>query len=183
LRTRRARLKAQLCKTEYRGFTSTLRGDRLGQSPREVENMHTTVRDILRLKTQPMKFVREHNSVFEAVQELVTHNVSAVLVIEGEDLVGIVTERDVAKHVVLEDRTARDTAVHEIMTRNVIYVRPDQTIEECMALMTERRIRHLPVIEGTQLIGIVSIRDLVGALVSEKEFVIEQLENYITGRI
>ncbi len=145
--------------------------------------MQTTVRDLLKLKTQPMKFVHERNSVFEAVEELISHNVSAVLVLEGKDLVGIVTERDIAKHVVLAGRTAKETVVSEIMTRNVIYVRPEQTIEECMALMTERRIRHLPVIDGTELIGIVSIRDLVGALVSQKEFVIEQLENYITGRI
>jgi len=145
--------------------------------------MTTTVRDLLRLKTQPLKFVREHNSVFEAVEELIAHNVSAVLVLDGKDLVGIVTERDIARNVVLAGRTAKETTVGEIMTRNVIYVRPDQTIEECMALMTERRIRHLPVIEGNDLVGILSIRDLVGAVVSQKEFVIEQLENYITGKI
>jgi len=145
--------------------------------------MQTTVRDLLKLKTQPIRFVREHNSVFEAVEELIAHNVSAVLVLDGKDLRGIVTERDVARNVVLAGRTGKETAVGEIMTRNVICVRPEQTIEECMALMTERRIRHLPVIEGGHLIGIVSIRDLVDALVSEKEFVIEQLENYITGRI
>jgi CBS domain-containing protein len=145
--------------------------------------MQTTVRDLLKLKTQPLKFVREHNSVFEAVEELIAHNVSALLVLDGKDLVGIVTERDIARNVVLAGRTAKETAVGEIMTRNVIYVRPDQTIEECMALMTERRIRHLPVIEGKELVGILSIRDLVGAVVSQKEFVIEQLENYITGRI
>lgn len=145
--------------------------------------MQTTVRDLLKLKTQPLKFVRERDSVFEAVEELIAHNVSAVLVLDGKDLVGIVTERDIARNVVLAGRTAKETAVAEIMTRNVICVRPEQTIEECMALMTERRIRHLPVIEDNELVGILSIRDLVGAVVSQKEFVIEQLENYITGRI
>jgi CBS domain-containing protein len=145
--------------------------------------MTTTVRDLLQRKTTPLKFVREADSVFETVRKLVEHNVSAVLVLNEEKLLGIVTERDIAKHVALEGRTARDTTAGEIMTRTVIYVRPEQTIEECMALMTERRIRHLPVLEGDQLIGIVSIRDLVGALVSEKQFVIEQLENYITGKI
>jgi CBS domain-containing protein len=145
--------------------------------------MPTTVRDLLQRKTTPLKFVRETDSVFDTVRKLVEHNVSAVLVLDGQKLLGIVTERDIAKHVALEGRTAKDTVAGEIMTRTVIYVRPEQTIEECMALMTERRIRHLPVMEGDELVGIVSIRDLVGALVSEKQFVIDQLENYITGKI
>jgi CBS domain-containing protein len=145
--------------------------------------MQTTVRDLLRRKTAPLKFVREDNSVFEVVQQLLEHNISAVLVVDGTALVGIVTERDVVRNVVLEGRTAKDTAAREIMTRNVLFVRPDQSIEECMALMTDKRIRHLPVMDGPRLIGILSIRDLVGAMVSQNQFVIEQLENYITGRI
>jgi CBS domain-containing protein len=145
--------------------------------------MQTTVRDLLRRKNAPLKFVREHDSVFDAVRQLVEHNISAVLVLNGSDLVGIVTERDVARNVALEGRVAKQTAVSEIMTRNVITVGPDQTIEECMTVMTEKRIRHLPVMDGTALIGILSIRDLVDALVSQKQFVIEQLEKYITGRI
>ena len=145
--------------------------------------MTTTVRDLLQRKTTPLKFVRESDSVFEAVRKLVEHNVSAVLVLDDDQLLGIVTERDIAKHVALEGRTAKDTSVREIMTRSVIVVRPEQTIEECMALMTERRIRHLPVIDAGRIVGIVSIRDLVSALVSEKQFVIDQLENYITGKI
>lgn len=145
--------------------------------------MQTTVRDLLKRKTAPLKFVRENNSVFEVVQQLLEHNISAVLVLDGTALVGIVTERDVVRNVVLEGRTAKDTAVREIMTRNVLFVRPDQSIEECMALMTDKRIRHLPVMDGPRLIGILSIRDLVGAMVSQNQFVIEQLENYITGRI
>jgi CBS domain-containing protein len=145
--------------------------------------MQTTVRDLLQRKTAALKFVREDNSVFEVVQQLLEHNISAVLVVDGTVLVGIVTERDVVRNVVLEGRTAKDTAVREIMTRNVLFVRPDQTIEECMALMTDKGIRHLPVMDGQRLIGILSIRDLVGAMVSQNQFVIEQLENYITGRI
>ena len=145
--------------------------------------MTTTVRDLLQRKTTPLKFVRESDSVFEAVRKLVEHNVSAVLVLDDDKLLGIVTERDIAKHVALEGRTAKETSVREIMTRSVIVVRPEQTIEECMAMMTERRIRHLPVIDDGRLVGIVSIRDLVSALVSEKQFVIDQLENYITGKI
>jgi CBS domain-containing protein len=145
--------------------------------------MQTTVRDLLRRKSIPLKFVGETASVFDAVGQLVEHNISAVLVLSGPDLVGIVTERDVARNVALEGRVAKQTAVSEIMTRNVITVGPDQTIEECMTLMTERRIRHLPVMDGTALIGILSIRDLVDEVVSQKQFVIEQLEKYITGRI
>ena len=145
--------------------------------------MQTTVRDLLRRKSAPLKFVREQDSVFDAVGQLVEHNISAVLVLKGSDLVGIVTERDIARNAALEGRVAKQTAVGEIMTRNVVTVGPDQTIEECMSVMTERRIRHLPVMDSTRLIGILSIRDLVDALVSQKQFVIEQLEKYITGRI
>lgn len=145
--------------------------------------MQTTVRDLLRRKSAPLKFVRENDSVFDAVGQLVAHNISAVLVLHGADLVGIVTERDVARNVALEGRVAKQTAVSEIMTRNVITVGPDQTIEECMTLMTEKRIRHLPVMDGSALTGILSIRDLVDAVVSQKQFVIEQLEKYITGQI
>ena len=146
--------------------------------------MQTTVRDLLRRKTTPLKFVRETESVFDAVRQLVEHNISAVLVLDGPNhLVGIVTERDVARNVALEGRVAKQTAVAEIMTRNVITVGPDQTIEECMTLMIEKRIRHLPVMDGATLTGILSIRDLVDAVVSQKQFVIEQLEKYITGRI
>src|SRR5512147_3163916 len=144
----------------------------------EGGEMQTTVRDLLKRKTAGLKFVREDNSVFEVVQQLLEHNISAVLVVDGTALLGIVTERDVVRNVVLEGRTAKDTAVREIMTRNVLFVRPDQTIEECMALMTDKRIRHLPVMDGARLIGILSIRDLVGAMVSQNQFVIEQLENY-----
>ena len=145
--------------------------------------MQTTVRDLLKLKSGPIRYVADTDSVLRAVELLVQYNISAVIVLDGSQLIGIVTERDVARSVVLTGTTANATAVSEIMTRDVLVVRPEHTIEECMALMTERRIRHLPVLEGTRLIGILSIRDLVDALVSQKQFVIEQLENYITGRI
>jgi CBS domain-containing protein len=145
--------------------------------------MQTTVRDLLRRKSGPIRYVAETDSVLDAVEQLVQHNISAVVVLDGSELIGIVTERDVARNVVLTGTPADATAVGEIMTRDVLFVRPEHTIEECMALMTERRIRHLPVLEGKRLIGILSIRDLVDALVSQKQFVIEQLENYITGRI
>ena len=160
-----------------------LADDRLDQSPNWGAGMQTTVRDLLKLKSGPIRYVADTDSVLRAVELLVQYNISAVSVLDGSQLIGIVTERDVARSVVLTGTTANATAVSEIMTRDVLVVRPEHTIEECMALMTERRIRHLPVLEGTRLIGILSIRDLVDALVSQKQFVIEQLENYITGRI
>jgi IMP dehydrogenase len=106
-------------------------------------------------------------------------DVGALLVKEGSQLAGIVTERDVARKMVLQGRSCESTTVREIMTERVIYVSLDQTIDECMALMTERRLRHLPVIEGELLIGMISIRDVIAELIAEKAFLIEQLENYI----
>jgi CBS domain-containing protein len=101
---------------------------------------------------------------------------------EGDRLVGIVSERDYARKVILQDRSSRDTLVSTIMTKDVVSVRPDHSIEACMALMTEKRIRHLPVVDGEQVIGILSIGDLVKYIIADRELLIEQLEGYITGR-
>jgi CBS domain-containing protein len=106
-----------------------------------------------------------------------------VLVLDEEKgLVGIMSERDYARKIILRERASRETPVREIMTEDVIYVRPGQTVEECMALMTDKRIRHLPVMEDGELIGVISIGDVVKAIISEQEFIIEQLVNYITGQ-
>ena len=145
--------------------------------------MQTTVRDLLRHKGGVVNSVRGNNSVFEVVQQFIEHNIGAVLVMDGATLVGIVSERDVARNVILETKTERETAVSEIMTSEVVYVGLDMTIEECMALMTNKRVRHLPVIDGARVVGIISIGDCVNALISQKQFVIEQLEKYITGQI
>ncbi len=99
----------------------------------------------------------------------------------GEEIVGIVTERDYARKVVLMDRVSRQTQVREIMTSQVRFVRPDQNTDDCMALMTERRMRHLPVIDGEKLVGMISIGDLVKNIISEQQFTIHQLEGYIRG--
>jgi CBS domain-containing protein len=144
--------------------------------------MPATVRDLLRRKGGVVNSVRADTNVFEVVQQFIAHNIGAVLVMDGAELVGIVSERDVARNVVLEVKTERETAVTEIMTHDVFTVGPDTRVEECMALMTDKRIRHLPVVADGRLIGIVSIGDLVNALLSEKQFIIEQLEGYITGR-
>ncbi len=145
--------------------------------------MQTTVSDILRHKGDTIISVRPDQSIFELVQIYIQHNIGAVLVMLDAKLVGIVSERDVARNVVLQGKDEHTTRVSEIMSGDVITVGPDMTIEACMGLMTNKRVRHLPVLEATQLIGVVSIGDLVNSLISQKQFVIEQLESYITGRI
>lgn len=120
-------------------------------------------------------------TVFDAVQLMAQKNIGAVLVMKQDKIVGILTERDYARKVVLMARSSKDTPLRDIMTTSVIYVRPDQTSEECMALMTENRMRHLPVIDKGKLVGLISIGDLVKGIISEQKFIIEQLEHYITG--
>jgi len=110
-------------------------------------------------------------------------DVGALLVLDNAgQLAGILSERDYARKIVLKGKTSRETPVREIMTEKVVWVRPDQTIEECMALMTNKHIRHLPVMEEGRLLGVISIGDVVKDIISEQEFVIAQLENYITGK-
>ncbi len=141
-----------------------------------------TVRGLLRDKGSQVYSVAPEASVYDALNLLAEKSIGALVVLTREgDLVGIVSERDYARKVELLGKIARETPVREIMTERVVCVRPDQTVEECMALMTNKRIRHLPVIEGNTLIGIVSIGDVVKAIISEQEFMIAQLENYITG--
>ena len=120
-------------------------------------------------------------SVFDAVKQMAEKSIGALVVIEGEKVVGIITERDYARKIILMARSSKETPVRDIMTSSVMYVRPDQTSEECMALMTENRLRHLPVLDGGKLIGLISIGDLVKDIISEQKFIIQQLEHYITG--
>ena len=141
-----------------------------------------TVRGLLRDKGSQVYSVAPEASVYDALNLLAEKNLGALVVLTREgDLAGIVSERDYARKVELLGKTARETPVCEIMTERVVCVRPDQTVEDCMALMTNKRIRHLPVIEGNTLTGIISIGDVVKAIISEQEFMIAQLENYITG--
>jgi CBS domain-containing protein len=121
-------------------------------------------------------------SVFDAVREMARRNVGALVVMEGEEVVGIVSERDYARKIVLLARASRDTEVQEIMTTPVMYVQPTQTVEECMALMTEKRLRHLPVMDNGELRGLISIGDLVKQVITDQKHVIEQLEHYISGQ-
>ena len=120
-------------------------------------------------------------SVYDAIALMADKHVGALLVMQGEEIVGIVTERDYARKVVLMGRSSKDTPVREIMSHPVMYVRPEQTNEQCMALMTDNRLRHLPVLDNGKLIGLLSIGDLVADTISEQRFLIEQLEHYIMG--
>lgn len=142
------------------------------------------VRDILREKgDQPVWTVEAGSTVYEALALMAEKNIGAVMVMKSGELTGILSERDYARKVVLKGRMSKDTPVRDIMTENVVYVTPYRTMEECMALMTDKRVRHLPVLEGGRLIGIVSIGDVVKAQIADKEFMIEQLTDYITGKI
>jgi CBS domain-containing protein len=140
-----------------------------------------TVRDILKKKGAETHAVRPEASVYEALQLMAQKNIGAVLVLDAGRPVGILSERDYARQVILKGKTSRDTPVREIMTSRVVFVRPEQSVEECMALMTDKRIRHLPVLDEGALIGIVSVGDVVKAVISDKQFRIEQLENYISS--
>ena len=141
-----------------------------------------TVAEILKAKGDSTVFsIPPSASVFEAVKLMAEKNVGALLVMQGEQIVGVVTERDYARKVVLMARSSRDTPLRDVMTSAVIYVQPSQTSEECMALMTENRVRHLPVIDNGKLVGLISIGDIVKGIISEQNFIIEQLQHYITG--
>jgi CBS domain-containing protein len=141
-----------------------------------------TVAQILRTKGHEVLSVSPEISVFEALGVMAEKNVGALLVVEGGRLAGIFSERDYARKVILKGKLSREIPVREIMTSDVLYVRPGQTVDDCMALMTDKRIRHLPVLEEERLVGVISIGDVVKAIITEQEFVIEQLQNYITGR-
>jgi CBS domain-containing protein len=125
--------------------------------------------------------VAPNTSVFDALKLMAEKNIGALVVLEQERIAGIFSERDYARKVILKGKASKETAVSEIMSTEVSFVRPGQTVEECMALFTDKRIRHLPVVESERLVGMISIGDVVKAIISDREFMIKQLENYITG--
>ncbi|HKK71202.1 MAG TPA: CBS domain-containing protein [Candidatus Krumholzibacteria bacterium] len=141
--------------------------------------MSRTVRRLLEHKGYAIHAVQPLDTVFRAVEAMAERGIGALLVMEGDRLVGVLSERDYARQVILRGRDSRNTAVGEIMTRDVICVEPDRDIEACMALMTEKRIRHLPVVEQGHVIGVISIGDVVRAAIDDRDFHIQQLENYI----
>ena len=141
-----------------------------------------TVANILAVKGSEVFRVAPGTSVYEALQTLAKKNTGALVVTEGGKLVGVISERDYARKVVLVDRSSRDTLVSEIMSSDVKTVAPTASIEECMELMTERHIRHLPVLEDDELVGVVSIGDVVKAVIADLAAMVEQLDSYIRGR-
>ena len=140
-----------------------------------------TVRDILMVKGRDVWTVDLDATVFEALSRMAEKEIGALMVMDGPRLVGIISERDYARKIVLLGRTSPNTLVKEIMTSHVVYTQLEQSIEECMALVTEKRIRHLPVIDEGKLVGVISIGDLVKSIISDQKFIIEQLVRYITS--
>lgn len=143
--------------------------------------MLTTVGQLVSRKGNEVFSTQSDATVFEALELMAEKEIGSLLVFAGEKLAGVFSERDYARKVILKGKSSRDTRVWEIMTENVVYVRPDQTMADCMALMTDKRIRHLPVLDEGEVVGVISIGDVVKEIISEQEFVIGQLENYITG--
>ena len=140
-----------------------------------------SVQDILNTKGADVWSVKPDDIIFDAIKLMADKGIGALLVMEEDKLVGIVTERDYARKVVLEGKSSREASIHEVMTKRVLCVSPERTIDECMALMTDKRIRHLPVVEHKQVVGFLSIGDLVKAVISEQKILIDQLQHYISG--
>ncbi len=141
-----------------------------------------TVAELLKAKPARVVSVRPEQSVLEAIKVLATEDIGAAIVMSGGRLVGILSERDYTRKIVLKGRSSDTTCVEEIMTPNVIVVNPRTKTRECMALMTERGIRHLPVLDEGRVLGMISIRDIVGDIIADQDFTIEQLEHYISGQ-
>ncbi len=139
------------------------------------------VSEMLKGKGRDVWTVSPDSTVYDALQVMADKNVGALMVLEDDQVVGVFSERDYARKVILKGKASKDTPVSEIMSTKLVWVRPDQSIEDCMNLMTNRRIRHLAVLEEGRLIGVISIGDVVKAIISEQEFTIQQLEQYITS--
>lgn len=143
--------------------------------------MAEVIKDLLKIKNKNIWTIEPGATVYDAISEMANKQIGALVVLEDKKVIGIITERDYARKVILQDKSSKDTLVREIMTDRVIYVKPDQKIEDCMALMTKKHIRHLPVLDGDRLVGMISIGDVVKTLISEKEFLIDQLTRYISS--
>ena len=145
-------------------------------------NLGDTIHSILKNKpVQDVLSVSPEQSVLDAIEKMAEHGVGALLIMEQSKLVGIVSERDYARKVILKGRSSKDTAVRDIMTAPVFFVTPEQTVDDCMTLMTIHKFRHLPVVEGSKVVGVVSIGDLVKWIISGQERTIQQLHSYIAG--
>jgi len=140
------------------------------------------VTTILKRKGQEVFSVPPHASVYDAIEMMADKHVGALLVISEGKLAGVISERDYARKVILKGKSSKETRVEEIMTSPVITVGPEHRVDDCMRLMTDNRIRHLPVVQGEKVLGVISIGDLVNWIISAQEATIDQLENYITGK-
>jgi CBS domain-containing protein len=138
-----------------------------------------TVKHLLEQKGRNLWSIDPDATVLDAVAKMAEKDIGSLVVMDGEKLIGIITERHYSRNVILKGKASPTTLVRDIMERNVIHVQPEQSVEQCMALMTDKRVRHLPVLAGTKVIGIVSIGDLLKFVISKQEFVIEQLEHYV----
>ncbi len=141
--------------------------------------MTKTVQQVLARKAHRVLSIRPDASVYDALVLMAEHDVGSLVVLDGERLTGIFSERDYARQIVLLGKSSRETRVREIMTHKVLCVRPEQTVDECMGLMTAKRVRHLPVLDHKKVIGVISIGDVVKEVISGQQLIIEQLENYI----
>lgn len=142
-----------------------------------------TVDNLLKKKGSKIWAIGPDASIYEAVSMMAEKGIGALLVMEGEQLNGIISERDYARKVILAGKSSRQTPVKEIMTTAVLCAKLEQSVEQCLALMTDKRIRHLPVADGGKVVGLVSIGDLVKEIIAEQQFIIEQLEHYIAGQV
>jgi len=140
-----------------------------------------TVKDMLRDKTGGTLTISPQETVYKGLEVMAEKNLGALVVVEGEKVVGMFSERDYARNVILKEKSSKTMLIKDLMNTKVCYVRPEQTLDECLVLFTEKRVRHLPVLDGEKLVGIVSIGDAVKQYVADKEFTIRQLENYISG--
>ena len=140
-----------------------------------------TLRRVLDAKGHDVYSTAPDATVFDALREMAERDVGALIVMEGEKVVGVFSERDYARKIILLGRSSRETPVRDIMTSRVVFARPDLELDECLALMTDKRIRHLPVMQGEELVGVVSIGDLVKGIIDHQRFVIEQLEGYVAS--
>ena len=141
----------------------------------------TSVRQLLDQKGTTTWSIHPDATVFEAIAKMAEKDIGSLVVMDGDELVGIITERHYARNVVLKGKTSPGTLVRDIMEKHVVIARPEQSVDQCMALMSEKRVRHLPVFEGNKPIGIVSIGDLVKSIIGDQKFVINQLTHYIHG--
>lgn len=142
-----------------------------------------TVDNLLKKKGSQIWAIGPDASIYEAVSMMAEKGIGALLVMEGEQLNGIISERDYARKVILAGKSSRQTPVREIMTTAVLCAKLEQSVEQCLALMTDKRIRHLPVADAGKVVGLVSIGDLVKEIIAEQQFIIEQLEHYIAGQV